>query len=760
LKQKHTDAHSTLQTMLPFKADNLTAKLTKLSLAVAFSLGLLVGMVQVMLDYLEQDEQLNRDINNILKAAEKPAKEAAYNLNQNVAAIVIDGLLQYSFIDNAVITNSFGEVLASGIEVPDIDSFTRSISNYLFDIDKEYTIDLPGDDRHPLYGQLSITVDKHKAMGNLYERSLFILFSGLLRNMILGAMLASVFYVVLTRPIVKVANEIRRKNQTKKEKTGFAIPAELADNEIGALLTTFNKFVLGVKDADNFLRTVLDSSPTAMIISNFSSDGMILYANPVAQTMLGRTEAELVGSMIKDFYVSMDDQEILFEFAEKNVEIKDREPLKKQELLAKHKDGTQICIDSSIQSIEYEGNKVLISTFFDLTERKKAEEEKEKLENKLRQAHKMEAIGTLAGGIAHDFNNILAAILGYAEMARDDVSPKSTVAMDLDKVLEGGKRAKDLVQQILAFSRQNEMERIPLQPESVVKNAIKMLRPSLPTTIEINQDTTSATGLILADPTQIHQILMNLCTNAFHAMEDTGGTLGILLKEVTLSIEDLVYEPSVEPGTFVQLSVNDSGPGIAPDIKKKIFDPYFTTKETGKGSGMGLAIVHGIVKSYGGYISLYSEPGEGTSFHVFIPVIEDELLPEIEDVKPTPVGRERILFIDDEEILAEMGKSMLERLGYHVTVRNSSIEALETFQNQPDLFDLVITDQTMPGMTGADIAGRMMQIKPDIPIILCTGYSTIISEEKAKSIGIKEFALKPLSKKDIAVLIRKVLDSS
>ncbi|MCP3891495.1 MAG: response regulator [Desulfobulbaceae bacterium] len=199
---------------------------------------------------------------------------------------------------------------------------------------------------------------------------------------------------------------------------------------------------------------------------------------------------------------------------------------------------------------------------------------------------------------------------------------------------------------------------------------------------------------------------------------------------------------------------------MPPDIKKKIFDPYFTTKEPGKGTGMGLAIVHGIVKSYGGFISLHSEPGEGTVFHVFLPVIEKEILPEIEDLEPTPVGKERILFIDDEEILAEMGKSMLERLGYHVTVRNNSIEALETFQNQPELFDLVITDQTMPGMTGADIARRMMQIRPDIPIILCTGYSTVTSEEKAKSMGIKEFALKPLSKKDIAVLIRKVLDTN
>jgi len=400
----------------------------------------------------------------------------------------------------------------------------------------------------------------------------------------------------------------------------------------------------------------------------------------------------------------------------------------------------------------------------DITDSKLAEEERLKLENRLLQSQKMESIGTLAGGVAHDFNNILAAILGYAAMAKDDSQPESTVAKDLEKVLEAGNRAKDLVQQILSFSRQDDTESIPLQPVSVVKEAIKILRPSLPTTIEINQHFASTTGLILADPTQIHQIMMNLCTNAFQAMEKTGGKLDISLKEVSLSTEDLVHEIDVQTGVFIQLSICDSGSGIRPDIKAKIFDPYFTTKETGKGTGMGLAIVHGIVKSYGGFISLYSELGEGTAFHVFLPVIGKEalpeVLPEIEVVTQIPVGRERILFVDDEEMLTQMGKTMLERLGYHVTARNSSIEALETFQNQPDQFDLIITDQTMPGMTGADIARRMIQIRPDIPIILCTGYSTIISEEKAKSMGIKEFALKPLSQKDIALLIRKVLDNS
>ncbi len=400
----------------------------------------------------------------------------------------------------------------------------------------------------------------------------------------------------------------------------------------------------------------------------------------------------------------------------------------------------------------------IVASFRDITELKEAEEESTELGKRLQQAQKMEAIGTLSGGIAHDFNNILSVMLGYAELAKEDSSPGSVIDKDLGMVIDAGNRAKNLVQQILAFSRQDNTERIPMQPAGVVKEVINMLRPSLPATIEINQDIDSATGIVLADPTQLNQILMNLCTNSFHAMEETGGKLDISLKEVSLCSEDLKHEPDVTAGTFVQFSIGDSGTGIASNIKDKIFNPFFTTKEAGKGTGMGLSMVHGIVKSFGGFITFYSELGQGTIFHVFLPVIEKEALPENKINTPIPTGKERILLVDDEELLVNMGKDMLERLGYHVTIRKSSFEALDTFQNQPDQFDLVITDQTMPGMTGVDIARRMMQIRPDIPIILCTGYSTIISEEKAKSMGIKEFALKPLSKNDIAVLIRKVLD--
>jgi PAS domain S-box-containing protein len=375
----------------------------------------------------------------------------------------------------------------------------------------------------------------------------------------------------------------------------------------------------------------------------------------------------------------------------------------------------------------------LVGAILDITERTKAEEEKKKLQAQLLQAQKMEAIGTLAGGIAHDFNNILGAILGYAEMVREDSPADSTAARDLDQIILAGNRAKDLVKQILAFSRQAVAEKIPLQPALIIKETIKLLRASLPATITILPAIDPGTAFILADPIQLHQLTMNLCTNAFHAMEEGGGTLSISLTNI-----DPPGKPPVD----------------------EIFNPYFTTKEIGKGTGMGLAIAHGIVSSYGGTITFDSKPDLGTTFHITLPALTEhaKLSADTPDNGThIPVGAERILFIDDEEIIVNMTRTMLERLGYHVTVRNNSLDALTSFQNQPEAYDLVITDQTMPGMTGIDLARRMLQIRPNLPIILCTGYSSLITEDKAKSMGIKGFVMKPLAKKNIAELIRRVL---
>jgi len=395
--------------------------------------------------------------------------------------------------------------------------------------------------------------------------------------------------------------------------------------------------------------------------------------------------------------------------------------------------------------------------FEDISERKQSEEEKDKLQAQLNQAQKMEAIGVLAGGIAHDFNNILAAIIGYSDMAREDVSPDSPIAKDLDRVLTSAHRAKELVKQILAFSRQSTVDRMAIKIQPLIKESLKMLRASLPSTIAIKEDISPQCGAILADPTQIHQIVMNLCTNAFHALETTGGLLSIEVNTASIDSQTSLDGRDIPPGEYVELTVSDTGTGIGPDVIDKIFDPYFTTKDIGKGTGMGLSISHGIIKSYGGAITVESTLGQGTAFHIYFPVIAEESIKESEEPQKAPHGQGRILFVDDEELLVVMGKHMLERLGYTVTTYTRSIEALAAFMDDPARFDLVITDQTMPGLTGTELAKRMLMIRPELPIILCTGFSHLVSEESAKAIGIRAYALKPLTNASIAQLAAKVL---
>ncbi len=395
----------------------------------------------------------------------------------------------------------------------------------------------------------------------------------------------------------------------------------------------------------------------------------------------------------------------------------------------------------------------------DITERKENEASRDRLETQLQQAQKMEAIGTLAGGIAHDFNNILAAILGYTEMAKEGLDSGVDVRRDLDKVLDAAGRAANLVRQILTFSRRNQSEQVALEPIHLVKEAIKLLRPALPSTITISPITQEGNGAILADPTQIHQVVMNLCTNAFHAMESSGGVLAISLCDCELGATDLLHQPKAQPGRFVRLSVADTGPGIPSTIIEKIFDPYFTTKEVGRGTGLGLAIVHSVATAAGGFVQCDSVPGAGAIFHVYFPAIDKTPPLCTHAIRSETIGRERILLVDDEVMLAEMEQSMLERLGYQVTICTGSQAALALFEDDPQRFDAVITDQTMPEMTGIELARRMLEIRPELPIILCTGYSSLINEQQARADGLQGFAMKPLSNRELAQLLRQLLDA-
>jgi len=399
----------------------------------------------------------------------------------------------------------------------------------------------------------------------------------------------------------------------------------------------------------------------------------------------------------------------------------------------------------------------IVAVYTDETEHKQAEEERKNLESQLHQAQKMESIGTLAGGIAHDFNNILSSVIGYTELALDDAKREALQHENLLEVLIAGNRAKALVKQILTFSRQVDQEQKPIQVKPIVKEALKLLRASIPTTIDIKENVQS-NSLVIGDSTQIHQVLMNLCTNAAHAMENNGGLLTVSLSDVELDSSFVSNHPNLKPGPYINLTVTDTGHGMSYDVMKKIFDPFFTTKETGKGTGMGLSVVHGIVRSHGGDIYVYSEPGKGSTLRVYLPAIKSRLKPEESVERLIPTGTERILFIDDEPAIMKMGKQILESLGYDVVARISSMEALALFKAKKERFDLVITDMTMPHITGEKLAEELMQIRLDIPVILCTGFSSRIDEQKALSKGIRAFIFKPFIKRELAEAIRKVLD--
>jgi signal transduction histidine kinase/ActR/RegA family two-component response regulator len=381
-------------------------------------------------------------------------------------------------------------------------------------------------------------------------------------------------------------------------------------------------------------------------------------------------------------------------------------------------------------------------------------------ERQLQQVMKLQAIGTLAGGIAHDFNNILFPIVGYTELTMDDIPADSQAQKNLEEILKATNRAKELVKQILTFSRQSCQERKPLKVQFLIKEALKLLRATIPSTIEFDIRVDESCGPINGDPTQIHQVIMNLCTNAYHAMQQTGGRLEVELKEVDISYEKSMERVGMKVGPHLQLTVKDSGCGMDPGVLDRIFEPYYTTKEQGKGTGLGLSVIHGIIKNHGGDICVSSQPGKGTTFTVYLPII-DEIEFETEEVKTstTVQGHERILLIDDEEQIIDIEQQILERLGYKVTPKTDSEEALMEFATLPERYDLVITDMTMPKLTGDQLARKLMDIKPDIPVILCTGFNETITEEKALAMGIDRFVMKPVVKDELARTIRAVLDN-
>jgi two-component system cell cycle sensor histidine kinase/response regulator CckA len=511
-----------------------------------------------------------------------------------------------------------------------------------------------------------------------------------------------------------------------------------------------NEAETALRNSERNYRELVQSANS--IIMRMDTEGKVIFFNNYAQNFFGYNQDEIIGKNVIGTIVPQKDRAGF----DLSVMIKDigthPERYVSNENENIRRNGEHVRVAWMNRAINDDDGRVkeILCVGIDVTE-------KWQLEKRLAQSQKMEAIGTLAGGIAHDFNNILSAIMGYTELTLIDLPQESPVRNNLKQVLKAGNRAKELVQQILTYSRQKERERQPVKINLIVNEALKLLRASLPSTIQM-QNTIQSNLAVMSDPTNIHQVIMNLCTNASHAMQKNGGLLEVNLLDVELDEDFAKQHPGITPGKFVELTVSDTGHGMAPEVLDRIFDPFFTTKKKGEGTGMGLSVVHGIVKSHGGTLTVESYPEKGTVFKAFIPAIESEWVPQNESADLMVTGRENILFVDDEAFQADIAQQMLSRLGYRLTTCTSSNGALELFRQSPQEFDLVITDMTMPHMPGDVLARELISIRPDIPIIVCTGYSDRMDSEIADEIGIRELVMKPVVMKEIAQIIRRVLD--
>ncbi len=513
-------------------------------------------------------------------------------------------------------------------------------------------------------------------------------------------------------------------------------------------VTERRRAVEALRESEERMRLLIEASPIGIMIAQY---GKCSYGNPAFVEMFACGESgEILGSQVGDLFVP-EDRDTFHRNAEKVAA--GAEPSCYFEIRGLKKSGHPFEVSVWLTTMVFAGVPSLLVFLVDVSEEKA-------LKTRLAQAQKLEALGTLAGGIAHDFNNILYAITGFAELCLGDVSNSSRLYSNLTRILEASDRAAGVVKQILTFSRQGEQERRPIQISPIVKETIKFLRASVPASIEIRQKIEPKLGNLMADPTQIHQVVMNLCTNAAHAMLESGGTLTVILANASPEIDPAFPLSENLSNCCLRLSVSDTGCGMTPELLERIFEPYFTTKRPGEGTGLGLAQVHGIVESHDGTIKVESEPGKGTTFRLYFPVIKEEEMWENDTCDECPTGTERILLVDDEPSLVLMGKRMLESLGYRVVTSSNSRLALEVFNAAADQFDLVITDLTMPNLGGPELAEAVHKKRPELPVIVCTGFNDPLTESEIHELGIQALILKPVLKSKLAVTIRRLLDQS
>jgi len=768
--------------------NSISTRLLKVvfSLYLVIAVGVTIG--HMILEYRYQKDNIRQDLEDIQKTFEQSIALDLWNMNQKSLSSTLNGMLKIPAIVGVKIQNSseldvaMGGIINSNNMIGDmgqhVDLLGLNKETLMIQTNKTYELELFTHEFPIIYTYQNET----RMMGNatLYSSTsivfrrvklgfMLLVINAFLKTAALGVIFLWFSNLFIQKPLSALAADTKK--ITLKNLDTFRVKIDTpGENELTVIENSFNTMIGNLhqsiteqKHSENELneyaqRLSLHIENTPLGVIEFDKAFKITQWNTAAEKIFGFSKSEAIGKFAVDLILN------------EKVQIQ-IQPIMDNLLIGKGgvksinenitKEGKTIICEWHNTTLFDEKNSVIgvASLVLDITDREKFEQEKKNLEIQLQQSQKMEAIGTLAGGVAHDFNNILGIILGYSELLNNDLDLDAASKRKFDQIISAGNRASGLVRQILAFSRQNSEEFIQIQPDLIINEALKMLRASIPTTIKIESNIPKS-GSILGDPTQFHQIIMNLCTNAYHAMKETGGTLKVTLETIILDENDIkILSMKLSPGTYVNLEISDTGHGIDKPTQEKIFDPYFTTKKVGEGTGLGLSVVHGIVKNFKGNISIYSEPEMGTTFKVYLPHINNDTETVIIKSKKTyPTGNEHILVVDDERPIVEMEKLMLEGLGYTITESVSSIEAISLFKEQSNTIDLVITDVTMPDLNGIELLQKIRSIKPDLPMILCSGFSELIDDEKTTYLNKVRYLKKPILKKDFALTIRDLLD--
>jgi PAS domain S-box-containing protein len=749
--------------MIPIK-NSIAARLLKVVFSLYLTFAVCVTLGHMVLEYHYQKESIHKDLENIQKTFEQGLAIDLWDMDQKSLSSTVEGMLNIPVIvgvkiqDNNNLEVAVGGIISQKNGVGNVGLHVDLIGLNHIESNEKYNLELfmhrfpiiySYDKESNQLGTATIYSSTSVILKRLKSGFLLLIVAAVIKTVALWGIFLWFSNRLLRRPLAALAAATQKVNLDNLDSFNINI-GTTGKNELSVIESSFNSMIKNLhysvsknKKEEERYRKTIEISIDGFWIADIQ--GNLIETNEAYANMTGYSRDELLKMSIMDVEAVEHPEEI-----KKRIEKIMQSGSDKFESRHRHKKGH--IIDVEVSTSYTQDSCGMFFTFLrDITDRNK-------IDDRLRQAQKMESIGTLAGGIAHDFNNILFPIVGHTQMLLEDTPEESPYKNGLNQIYTGAMRASELVKQILAFSRQESGELKLMKMQPIIKETLKLIRSTIPTTIEIKQNISPACGVIKADPTQIHQIVMNLATNAYHAMEDMGGELIVGLNEIKLGVLDLI-NPDMTPGQYACLTVADTGTGMDKELTQKIFDPFFTTKAVGKGTGMGLSVVHGIVEGMGGAVLVYSEPGKGTQFYIYFPIEKGSFVKHsVQTHEIIQGGIERILLVDDEDAIITMEKLELERLGYQVTSRISSTEALEAFRADPDKFNLIITDMAMPNMTGDKLSAELTKIRPDIPILLCTGFSETMSEEKAASLGIKGFLLKPIVMKDLAQKIREVLD--